>query len=150
MNKKNMKKKRSKELLLRELVLLVPAHSFMYQQMEELSEKDKLTRDYDLSVIIVKKVSSTVGVYKVLHEEALHMWERIENKLEVGKFNIFLLGLCLLANHLELKNRKINLGVTDEILELQDLCYAFFDKDDINRHISYADNVKDELLKLNN
>lgn len=144
-SKKQLKRALVRDQTVRELVLLLPAFSYMYRQVED-NTSDKESRDYVLAKRITKVMAKRIIYYKPLQQEALDKWNELENTLgKDEEFNVFLLGISLLGVHMEVTRKKVIISMTDDILELQDLCYEFFDKDKINRTAEYAEKIRDKL-----
>ena len=136
MNKKKLKQEKAKEQTIKELVLLLPAFQYMYRRLEDAtSESDRQTKDYEIARLITRAMARRIVAYKSLQHEAIKRWNVIEKEKGDDDYNVFLLGMSLLSSHMEVKQKKISIGLDSEIMQLQDLCYEFFDAKQINRTI---------------
>lgn len=140
MTKKQLKRQSEKERAVKELTLLLPAFSFMWESIKEGSdEADKGTRDYFLAKQICSVMSTRLMVYRMSQKDALDRWTELTKDAPELKLSVFLCGLALLSTHLELKNKAVNIGLNNEIVELQELCFEFFDTEQINKAFEWAE-----------
>ena len=145
MTKKQLKRLNEKERTINELALLLPAFDFMFGAMKKgLGEDDEPSRDYMLARQICSILSARLMVYKPLQQQAIDKWNDTTDTHDV-KLNLFLCGLSLLSTHMEVKNKRVNIGLNNEIVELQELCFEFFDTDKINESLEWAE---DRAMKL--
>lgn len=146
MSKKSQKQQQQKMQTMKELVLLTVAFQFMWEQItKNTTESDRQTRDYFLSRHICDQLSYRIKAYRTLQKETIDLWNSTKSNAAEGEHNPFLAGLSMLAVHMEVKNKKINIGLNKEIVELQELCYEFFEVDAINSCADWAENIRQEL-----
>lgn len=141
------KRQRQTEQTIKELVLLVPAFTYLHRASlkDDLTEEDAGTRDYILVKSISKTIAKRVRTHSGLQRRAIDLYNEIDAESKQDEYNVFMLGLCLLAKHQEVKGKRIHLGVIDEVLELQELSFSFYEAEEINRTADYADKIFNRL-----
>jgi len=127
----------------KELTMLLPSFQYIHKQIKDI--EDKSSRDYELAKTIHRTLARRILMYKKLQPIAIEEWNNIESKQEPKEYNVMLLGMSLLAAHMEVSRKKIVLGLDNEIIELQDLMYSFFEVDQIDDTARYAETVREEL-----
>ena len=132
--------------LLNELTLIIPAFNYLRNSIVELSTDDKESRDFELTKRITKILARRIISYKHLQQQAVDEWNRIDQESSQDEYNVFMLGLMLLSKHEEVRGKKISLGVTSDVLELQDLAFAYFEVAEINRTADYVDIIYDKIF----
>ena len=145
MSKAKQKRAKYKEQAIKELVVLLPAYTYMQTQLAKQDEAEKKAYDYILAKRITSSMLTKIIIFKDVHQKAINKFNKLEEKFRENKINVFLLGLSLLAKHMEVKNKAINIGLSSEIVELQELCYEFFEPKEINRIADYTDKLWHEL-----
>ena len=146
MNKKQQKRYNEKVRIIKELAIIVPAFSFMHEEINKGTKgEDKNLRDYKLATQICRELAFRIKPYNSIMKGGVDMWQKINDNLEREEHNLFLMGLSLLSAHMELSNKKINIGLSNEIVEMQELCFEFFSSEQINNAADFADKIVSEL-----
>jgi len=150
--KKLKKRELIKEQTIKELALLLPGFSFIFTQIQNTEQDEEDSFDYTIAKKISHKLAMMIKIYKPLQEEALQRWTDIEKVSKHENLNVFLLGLTLLGKHLEVDSKKfnrrrvINMGIAGDIVKLQELCYEYFTKEQIDFTCDYVDDIFDKLF----
>ena len=148
MTKKQQKEHIQKVQTLKEMVLITVGFQLVWEMIEtKTSEKDRQSRDYTLAKHICNQLAYRIKTYRSLQKEMIDLWDKTREQLTDGEHNPFLAGLAMLATHMEIKNKRINIGLNREIIELQDLAFEFFDSEAINKSADWAEQAK-KVLKV--
>jgi hypothetical protein len=128
--------------IVKELALLLPAYSFLSNALKKSDNtNDNKENDFILAEDIVKQIWVRILPYKKLHKEAADLWNKCEEKVGYSSHNVFLLGLSLVAKHLERKNNQIRFSYSKKLVELQDLSFNFFENNEINKSADFVDEI---------
>ena len=123
-SKKQLKKIKAKQNLLYEIVLLLPSFSYMYEQQISAKEKSEDTKEEQKFILLTQQLTKKMAVvlknYSKIQEEAVSVINEILIKLDSKGNNVFMIGLNLLLIHKELQNKKIHIGMTKHITDLED------------------------------
>ena len=161
------KKKRDNTKHIRELSLLMPSFSYMWDRLEKLNEEDDGLEDVKMARAVAKKMAFVIRRFSIpTQQKALDLsnrcmikasdkYKEIEPSIcerldEHGgiQVNVFSLGLGLLGVHHEHKNKVIHIGMLKELVELQDYSEKNIDNDEIQIAFKYSDLVYDYAMRL--
>jgi len=164
---KKRTKKRDNTKHIRELSLLLPAFSYIWDRLEKVDEEHKKEDDVKLANSVATKMAHIFKRFDIkTQQKALElsnacMFKASEDYIanenvppelidEYGglKVNVFSLGLGLLGIHHEHKNKVIHVGMINELVELQDYSEKNIDRDEINRAFKYSDYVYKYVMRL--
>lgn len=164
---KNRKKKRDNSKTTRELSLILPAFSFMWDRLEKVSKGDSNEPDVKMARNVATRMAYIIRRFsipaqkkaldfsnKCMHKASFAMKENHEISDEHidenggVKINVFSLGLGLLGMHHEHKNKTIHIGMLNDLIELQDYCDKNIEKDEINRAYKYCDYVYKYAMQM--
>ena len=154
------KKKHDTSKYVKELSLILPAFSYMWDRIEKVDDEDKKGSDYTIAKAICRKMAFIAKRFPLsLQRQALELSNKTmqqasdkyikENDVpdelidEYGglKVNVFSLGLALFGVHHEHTGKVIHIGLIDLLVELQGFCEENMPKDEINRSYKYAEYV---------
>ena len=128
--------------IVKELALLLPAYSFLSNALRKSDNSENNKKDdFILAEDIVKQIWIRISPYKKLHKDAADLWNISEKKVGFSSHNVFLLGLALVAKHLESKNNQIKFSYSKKLVELQDLSFIFFENAEINKSADFVDEI---------
>jgi len=165
MAKRNKKRDNSKHI--RELSLLMPSFSYMWDRLEKINEEDNSHEDVQMAKAVAQKMAFVIRRFSIpTQQKALDLSNRCMIKAsdkfkelytpeakridEHGgiKVNVFSLGLGLFGMHHEHKNKVIHIGMIKELIELQDYSERNIDLEEINISYKYSDIVYNYAMKL--
>lgn len=145
MNKKLLKRQVKKERTIKELALILSAFSFMFEALSKnADDEDRGTDIYRLSKYVCSQLAQRIKTYGKLQRLAIDKWNDLES-LKNSNHNLFLSGVSLLASHAELKGKNINTNLNKEIEKIQNHCYLYFDCNEINDTLDWADSARIKL-----
>ncbi len=156
MSKKNKQLDRQKNLF--ELSIILPAFHFMYIQLKAAHAKhmekyaddpQEFSKEFVVTSQIVRKVARVIKTYKQIQPEAIDISNAVMAKLPTNesRLNDFLLGVQLLDLHYNLRDKRLHIGIIDELFELCDFVFEKLDKDTIDRTIEIARTVYVNIVK---
>lgn len=155
MAKKRQKKKNNNTQLLREMSLITPAFSYLWDRLGTV-DRTSSNRDIVIALRVAQKMAYITKRFTIpLQQEALRLSTTIQAKANrilnerrgiepvdtETHVNVFLLGLQLLAQHHELKNKKVVVGYKDEVIELQEFAMQNVDPEMVELTIEFAEIV---------
>ena len=125
LSKKQLKKQKTKQAILFEMVLLYPAFSYLHEQYK-FAEKDdgpKTKEDYEflkLAKQLTSKIALVISPYKSYQKEALQIINDILIEMDTEDINIVLFGTYLLNQHHYIENKKIHISLFDNIIDIEE------------------------------
>jgi len=145
MTKNQLKAHNKKLQTIKELTLLIPAFSFLWESIEKASDEDKNTVDYKITKHICNQLAFRIKPYRQIQQQIIDNWRNIRDEVVEAEHSVFLAGLALLGTHMEIKNKYVNVGLNNEIMELQELAYGFFEAQQINETAEWSEQIKKVL-----
>ena len=161
------KKKRDNSKHIRELSLLMPAFSYMWDRLERVNDEDNNEEDVLMAKAVAKKMAFVIRRFSIpTQQKALMLSNRCmikasdkykelysleENRIDAHggiKVNVFTLGLGLFGVHHDHKNKVIHVGMIKELVELQDYSERNIENEEMNIAYKYSDIVYDYAMKL--
>jgi len=167
MSKKRKKKIKDDSKHIRELSLLIPAFSYVWDRLEKINEKDNDQRDVLLAKSVARKMALVIRRFSIpVQQKAIDLSNRCMIKAsdkykelyspeanridEHGgiKVNVFSLGLGLFGMHHEHQNKIIHIGMINELIDLQDYSEKNIENEEIQISFKYCEIVYDYAMKL--
>ncbi len=164
---KKRTKKRDTSNTTRELSLLLPSFSYIFDRLDKISADEALGDDAKMAKAISKKMAFIIKRFTIpAQQKALELSNEAMKRAsedfikdndvppelidEWGglKVNVFSLGLGLLGTHHEMQNKTIHIGMLSELVDLQDYCEQNIDRAEINRAYKYCDYVYKYTMSL--
>ena len=128
------KKRKQDPQIVRELSLILVGFTYLWDRIQNTDKEDK-TRDVELARALCRKSGFIIKRFTIatqqkaldLNSKAQHLANQDYNRYKgiepvdtETQVNVFSLGLALFGQYHEIKNKKIHLGMLDELIDLQD------------------------------
>jgi len=160
MSKKN--KRKQDPQIIRELSLILVGFTYLWDRIQNTDKEDK-SRDVELARALCMKSGFIIRRFTIdsqqkaldLNTQAQHLANQDYNKAmgiepidTETKVNVFSLGLALFGQYHEIKNKKIHLGMLNELIDLQDYGEKNIDYDEKARAYKFSDFVLERTMTL--
>lgn len=126
----------------KELGLIIAAHTYIGMELQNTAHNGVSSEEATLGKTIVSKLGTVITTHKPMKDRSARLFHDVIIKMDDDiKVSAFCVGIELLAWHNEVSDKDINVGLGNQIIELQDLLYDGF-KPEVTRGASkYAEDI---------
>lgn len=131
-SKKQLKYMLKEKQIKYELLLLLPAFSYMKEQWKLAKEEDSPDAEFIASAeVIIDAILLSVAKYRYLHVAIVKDVNNLFDEIDTSDSSIFMIGLYLLIEQSYKDKNSIKICKYDSIIELEMLMVVIIDNEDI-------------------